>query len=341
MYNVALVGAGIISDSHFEGWQNIPDAEVKVIVDVNKKAAGEKAGKWKIENIETDFNKVLEDEEIDIVDICAPNFLHTEYSIKALNSKKHVICEKPIALTLADTKKILEVQKLSDKIFMVAENWYYIPVVAEAISKIKSGSIGKPFSIKSNIDFPGLKSDSENDTANNWRFDRIKSGGGILIDAGIHAVSVVKKILGMPQVVLGFSEKTNPKEEVEGNFFSMLKYEEASALFHFTNASGWSKPKFDFEILGSKGAIYIDLISQKFFMNENGETLEKTIPAKGGMTEELEHFVDCIKENKEPFSNAKDQVEALALVLAAYQSADQNGIPVSPKDVLEKKEIVQ
>lgn len=338
MYKVAVIGAGVISDSHFEGWQKIPSAEVAVIVDMNENVAKEKAGKWNVERVETDYKKTLNEEEIDIIDLCIPHHLHADITIECLKAGKHVICEKPIALTIEDAKRVQTALNETDKKLMIAENWYYIPSVAEGIKTAKSGDIGKVFSVKANLDFPGLRSAlKEGGSRSGWRAEAAQSGGGILMDAGIHSLSVIRQILGEVESVVGLEgERIHTNNNgVEDAFNVLMKFKNGgTAICHCTESSGWNMPKFDFEILGTNGAVMVDLIKQKVSIYKNEKLDEREIQAKGGMTEELEHFVECIDKNKKPMSDSEDQTKSLALVLAAYKSARNNGQPVNPDDLL-------
>lgn len=334
MLKVAVIGAGVISDSHFEGWKNIPSIEVTAVVDLNEDAAKEKSDKWKIPNVVTDYKKVLNDESIDIVDLCIPHHLHADITIECLKADKHVICEKPIALTIEDAERVAAAEKETNKKLMIAENWYYIPSIAEGIKVVKEGKIGEVFSVKANLDFNGLRSKVQKGSGsrdNSWRGEIEKSGGGILMDAGIHSISVMRHLGGEAESIIGLIGQSvqEQSESIDNLFNTLIKFENGGTGYsHSTEASGWNMPKFDFEILGTNGAVFIDIIKQKLVTHINEEVKEQEIQAKGGMTEELEHFVECIENDLTPMSGSEDQIKSLKLILAAYQSAKEGGKPV-------------
>ncbi len=341
MYKAAIIGAGTISDFHVQGWRNIPDVELSTVVDVNLVLAKEKAAKWEVKNFSSDYKEVLADTSISIVDICLPHQLHHRFTIDALEAGKNVLCEKPIALTLEHAEEIRQAETTSGKLLMIAENWYYIPAITKAYELYKSGIIGEAYNFRANLDFPGERNSKESSGSRNsgWRGDKELCGGGILLDAGIHTLSISRWFMGEPESVTGnFGKQVNELEAgLEDSFSALINFKNKSTgLFHFAEPAGYSG-SFDFKILGEKGSIEIDIFKELIRVNTGKDVQEFTEKAKGGMTEEIEHFIKCLKEKKNPVSGSEDQIKSLGLVLAAYESANKGGKPVIVDEILLKR----
>lgn len=327
----------MISDSHVIGWKNIPDFEITVVADINAEVAKTRAAQWGVSRWTSDYQTTLSDPEIVTCDICLPHSLHASVTIECLNAGKHVLCEKPIALKLRDALKVIAAQKASGKILMIGENWYYLPSVVKALQVYRAGEIGDAYSFRGNLDFPGLRiwpKEQTNVRGQGWRGSPEQAGGGILMDAGIHTFSVARMFMGEVEAVWAIEGKQLWKTEtgLEDTFSAMCRFESgASGLFHFAEVSGWDSCHFDFTILGTKGVIEIDILQQTVRVHKEKQLIEYKTEAAGGMIEEIQHFVSCIERNRQPLSNAEDQMKSLAFVLAAYKSAENNGAPVTPE----------
>jgi UDP-N-acetylglucosamine 3-dehydrogenase len=342
MYKIAIIGAGIISDFHVQGWKNIPNIEIHTVVDLNEDLAKEKAEKWGAKNFETDYQKVLQNPEVTICDICLPHFLHAKVTIDALNAGKNVLCEKPIALNIDEALKVQEAEKASGKLLMIGENWYYIPSIQKAYEIYKSGKIGEAYNFRANLDFPGVRQAADQSSytrIHSWRGNKEQCGGGILLDAGIHTLSVGRWFMGEAEEITGsFGKQVNDlKDGLEDSFSAVINYKNKSTgLFHFAEPAGYSG-SFDFKILGEKGVIEIDIFKELVRVNAGDDKEEYVVKAKGGMTEEMEHFIECLEKGNKPISDSDDQIRSLALVFAAYESANNKCVPVKVNKFLNTK----
>jgi predicted dehydrogenase len=339
MYKIAIIGAGVISDFHVQGWKNISGAEITTVVDLNKDLAKEKAEKWGVKNFETDYKKILEKPDITICDICLPHFLHAGITIDLLNDGKNVLCEKPVALTIEEALEVQKAEKASGKLLMFGENWYYIPAIQKAYEIYRSGEIGEAYNFRANLDFPGVRlvnDETSNTRARSWRAVKDECGGGILLDAGIHTLSVARWFMGEPDEVIGTygRQVNNLKDGLEDSFSALISFKNKSTgLFHFAEPAGYPG-SFDFKILGEEGVIEIDIFKELVRVVTAKDKKEYTVKAKGGMTEEMEHFMECLEKGTKPISSSDDQIRSLALVFAAYQSANNNSVPVKVDEIL-------
>jgi len=336
---VAIIGAGFISGDHYPGWQKVEDVEIEVVVDINEEQAKQRAQEWGAKSWETDYHKVLDNKDITICDICLPHHLHATVTIDCLKAGKHVLLEKPIAMTINEAIEIMKYQKQSGKVLMIAENWYFAPVVTKAEEIIKSGAIGEVYSMRGNLDYPGFRSWPKEQAyvrGVGWRENATQSGGGVMVDGGIHTLSVARMFMGEVDTIWGIEGKQAWKDQtgLEDTFNAMTKFENGtSGIFHFADASGWDRCHFDFTLLGTSGVVEFDIWTGILKVNGHNVTTEYRVSPYGGFIEEIEHFMECVRTGSEPRSGGLDQTRSLALMLAAYESAQKEGAGIKPQKI--------
>lgn len=336
MEKVAVIGLGIISESHYQGWDSHPGVKLSAVVDIDPEKAKTKAKEWGAERWETDYHPILEDGDITICDVCLPHHLHASVTMDCLKAGKDVLCEKPIAMNLREAEAVICTWKDSGHLLMIAENWYYLPVVEKAMELLKNGEIGEIYYLQGNLEFDGYRDQLlGKDSVRNrgWRGDKQHAGGGILMDAGIHSISVARLFAGEVRTVWGIKgPQAADGTELEDTIDVSLKFDhDVLGQFHLAETAGRDDCRFDFSVYGTKGRLAIDILKQEvnLFTGGNIETFNK--PAAGGMIEEINHFMDCLESGKKPLSDAVDQAHSLGVVLAAYESMRKNGTPVSPE----------
>jgi len=202
---IALIGSGYGAYLHGNGYKKINGINIrlKMVVDIDLKKAKEFAKKYGFEQVSTNFSDVLRDEEIDVIDIATPPYLHLKFALEALKAGKHVICEKPLTgyfgakdderpignevskdkmykRVLKEIEEARKIIKASNKIFMYAENYVYSPSILKAAEIIKSRNCKIVF-MKGEESQRG----STSPVAGNWE----KTGGGSLIRIGCHPLS--------------------------------------------------------------------------------------------------------------------------------------------------------
>jgi len=164
------------------------------------------------------YDEVLASKEIDVVDICVPHDEHLSVVLKATKAGKHILSEKPIARTLSEADQILDAVKKSGVRFFVAECYRFYPSALKARELIDEGVIGKPFLIHVNS--------QQFYTPSGWRRDKEKTGGGVLIDRGIHFVNYLRLVGGKIKTVFAtFNHETILAMEGEDTATIQVKYE--------------------------------------------------------------------------------------------------------------------
>jgi predicted dehydrogenase len=194
---VGIIGAGgIARAAHMgPGWKAVPDAEVVAVCDVNEASARKFAEDFGIPHAFTDFRELLKLKEIDAVDICSPNKTHTPAVIAALEAGKHVICEKPLAVSTEEINAMRVALAKTDRILMTAQHHRFSPESAAFKAWVDSGALGEVYHTRVNA------------TRRNWLpitpgfIDPKLSGGGPCMDIGVHALDTALWLMGFPKPV--------------------------------------------------------------------------------------------------------------------------------------------
>ena len=322
MHRVAVVGAGVWSENHRIGWRAQPDVEIACVVRSSEEKARETAKRWGVADATSDWRRVLQRDDIDIVDILLPHDMHADAAIEAIRQGKHVVMEKPLATTIADAERLAEAAERSDRTVMISENWIYATVVSHARARIDAGEIGEPFMIRSSMDmefragFEGLQ----------WRAEAARMGGGVLLDAGTHAISGCRHLMG---------EITDVAATVHNVGFPLIAPLEDTAMVLMRFASGATgtvsvtgvaareRPRTEFVVLGTKGTLEFDTHDRLLVTTTGGRRSEEVfMGVSRGFVEQMAHFMECLRTSRTPLTSPAEQVGSLRAVLAAYRSAE-------------------
>lgn len=194
MKKIALLGAGFIAGVHMEGWKRVEGAEVCAFFETNLEKASAFQDKYQIPHYNS-FSRLLEEEKVDIVDICLPTFLHREYTEMAASHEKHVFCEKPIALTVEDAEAMKRICERSGVGLMVGQVLRFWGEYVKARELVEEGAVGKVLSVDAfRLSLPPTWS------VDSWIL-KPELSGGAAVDLHIHDLDYVNWLLGEPQVV--------------------------------------------------------------------------------------------------------------------------------------------
>jgi predicted dehydrogenase len=196
---IGIIGVGWPGQRHIEGYQKHPDARIVAISDVNAEAAEQVRTQYNVDNarIYGDYQDLLADDGVDAVSICTPNFLHAPMAIDALDAGKHVLLEKPLAHTLADGERLAaKVVEHPDQAFMIAFNNRYRPDSIVLKQQIEAGELGHIYYAKT-----GWLRGAAEFFLRGWFTQRDRSGGGPLIDLGVHMLDLSLWFMGSPRPV--------------------------------------------------------------------------------------------------------------------------------------------
>jgi len=325
------------------------NSQVAAIADVNETLATQLATQYGIHKVFADWHQIITEPEIDAVCVATPNFLHAEMVIAALKAGKHVLVEKPMAISWQDVKEMVRIAKEKNLVLMVNHSFRYNPVYEKAREVIQSGLLGEIYSIRGRFSYAGPEHWTGSKTT--WFLDRKMAGGGALFDAGIHAVDLIRFLINKPVVQVGSLLGTLEKKiEAEDNSVTVMKFENGS--LGTLEASWTTRPgEIVTSVYGSEGNMLVDMgegsaslsgqasppLSVLFappattYMNMNMPKGQLRIPVYIPEIEEsskvggpYRHFVDCIQNGKEPLSSGRDAMSSMEVLFASYLSNESN-----------------
>ncbi len=340
---VALVGAGNIANQHLESYKNVADAEVYAICDIDPVRLKMTADKFDIERRYPDIDSMLKDlPELDAADVCVWNCSHAECSIKALNAGLHVLCEKPMAYNTEQAVQMQEAAKKNNKLLMIGFVLRFSDDAKIAKDFIDQGYLGDIYYAKAQYI-------RRHGNPGGWFGDSSRSGGGPLIDLGVHVIDFVRYLKGKPKAVSVYGA-TFQKLYDRKNIRSQKAYRSsgaaehdicdvedlATALIRFEDGSVLSvEASFSLNIKNDEGKMIfcgtkagaalnpeLELYGElDGYMTDISLKAETTMNFSDIFRQEIFHFVDCIENGTECLSPAEDGVEMMRILNAIYESA--------------------
>lgn len=353
---VAIVGCGRISTLHQLGYRNREDAKIVAVCDTNRPLAKKKAKEWEVEKVYTDYNQVLSDKDIDLVELLTPHHLHCPMTVHAAQAGKHISVQKPMALSAGEADQMIAAADKAGVILRVYETFTYYAPAMKAKQMIDAGEIGQIRAIRMHIN------NGSGDTSWHvplsawvWRFDEKKCGGGPLVfDHGYHLFSVGYYLGGPIEKVYAWIDHT-PVKEAGG----LVKIDApAMIIFQFKNKaigqldveytpdmriySDYYADDDRIEVIGEKGILFINRYTARtvdlpeLMLFKDGKTT--AIPVEGvewhdSFIATTQDFIEKLKTGGQPRLDGPTGKAVLQFTLAAIQSA-ATGREVRPDDVL-------
>ncbi|MFS0840584.1 Gfo/Idh/MocA family protein [Paenibacillus sp. 1P03SA] len=327
---VAVIGCGTMGRTHAAEWKRMPGIRLAGVCDAQEGAARKLAGSLETEAYE-DFDRMIGEADPDIVDICLPTHLHKEFIFKAARSGKHVICEKPIALSADEAEEAAsECRKQGVRLF-IGHVVRFFPSYADIRCKAAEGTIGTPAVLhaKRMGANPGL--------AKPWYADNGRSGG-VILDLMIHDIDFAQSLFGRAVSVYAM----NRIEGTTDYALATLRFG-GGEIAHLEAYWGFPGPfTTGVELAGTAGVLRFnseDAASLRIFKAKEAAagsgTAAVPVPKSPSTYNpyylELAHFADCIRTGREPEVTAEDACSALRTSLAVIESA-RTGRPVKLQD---------
>ena len=330
---VGLIGAGFMGMAHSSCYTLDRRVELACLSSPGEDKAHTLIERYGYQDYQKDWRDVISDDSIDVVDITAPNFLHAEIALAAIQAGKKVIMEKPLATTLEDARKLVGAAQKHHVLAMYAENRLFAPVFVRTREMIGGGELGeiRIFRINEMGSGPGHAG---------WFRDKKKAGGGAVIDMGIHGLCLSEWLIGSR--IRSLNAVTAPEGETEETAVTNCRFENG-ALGQFICSWG-IQGGLDIraEIFGSAGTILIDhgrdAAGMRAYRSRppSGERENRPHQASDtgwsfpladewnvkGHAAELRHFVDCMLGEAECRSTFERGYRALELAMAIYESAE-------------------
>jgi predicted dehydrogenase len=355
---VGIVGCGRIAGLHEMGYRGRQDARITAVCDSRGRRARKAAKEWGVEKVYTDYDRLLADPEIDLIELLVPHSLHAQMTIQACQAGKHVSVQKPMAMTVAEADQMITAAEREGVALRVYENFVFYPPHVRAKQMIDAGEIGEPQMIRIHV------SSGKSKTAWKvpldawlWRFQDEKDSGGVLVfDHGYHLFSLAYYLMGAVERVYAWIDRS----PVDAKTPMKLAAVDAPATIMFQFKSPRRYGMLDFahtpnmvmdtiyyadddrvEVIGDKGIIFINRCTARtvdlppLMLFRDGET--KEIPVEryewhDSFIDCTRHLIDALKDGGTPVLDGPIGKAVLQFTIAAHLSSSE-GREVRPDEV--------
>jgi predicted dehydrogenase len=333
---VGIIGCGLIGARRAKVALDSGD-EVVVVADIDADRAAAVAAAthaaWT-----TSWSEVVSRDDLDVVVVSTSNDQLAQASIAALKSGKHVLCEKPLGRNSSEAAAIVAAAGSAGKLLKVGFNHRHHPGIAAARQHVDEGAIGNVFAIRALYGHGG-RAGYERE----WRADPARSGGGELLDQGVHIVDLARWFIGEIAQAHGFIGTYHwPIQPVEDNAFALLRSSGGGIVSFHTSWTQW-KNTFRFEVLGTDGYVRIDGLGGSYgterltIAKRNADSsppVEETTSFEGpdlSWHSEWHEFSAAIAQNRQPLGNGTDGLAAARILDAIYASAASGTVVEVPR----------
>ena len=332
---VAIIGCGGVAQEYVKAFQNDERSEIRVLVSRNAANAQRYKDRYELScEVATDSERILGQQNIDVVVVCTPHNRHTEYVVAAAEAGKHVIIEKPIAITMADAKKQLAAVKKNNVKTLVSYVLHWNPLLMTIDRLINEGVLGNIFMVEVDYMHRIWMTPEEK-----WYASREQSGTAILT-GGCHAIDALRWFARSEvEQVTAYQVQTENPIEYPGTISVNVKFNDGIIGRSTTTFDAQMPYRFNIGVYGTEGSVRNDeVFAPKLFPGQNNfMKIPCILPDSGDVTHhpfqgEVSHFLDCIIDDKQPFPDLVDAAKTQAVCCAADLSA-QSDKPVRIKDI--------
>ncbi len=294
MLKVGLVGVGGISGAHIPAWEEMENAQLVALCDIRP----ERMEKYSDKRCYTDLDEMLANEELDILDICLPTYLHADVAVKAMNMGINVVTEKPISLKEEDVERVYSTAEKNNVKFMVAHVlrfWPEYELLKEIYDSKRYGKLLSGTMIRLG-GYPKWSWDG-------WMMDE-KRSGLVPFDLHIHDLDFMVYAFGLPKVANQYRSKL-PKQDYISLVYDFGEFSiNSEASWYAASYPFTAEFRFQFEdaiVANEKGKMIIYLKdNEKIDLSQEaeGDTGSINLPKSDAYANELIYFADCVENNK-------------------------------------------
>ena len=348
---LAIVGCGNICQLNAPGYLDHPRCDVVALCDTDPKRAERRARDWGIApKIYADYAQVLDDPMVDAVELLTPTYLHAEQIVAGLAAGKHISCQKPISVSVAEADRIAEAVAKARTTFRVTENFLYYPPIVKAKELLDAGAIGEPSLVRIHTtrarEIVGQTLQLDPD-ALIWRRDPGRNPGGALYDDGVHKYATAMYWIGeIGEISAIVGRGSDFLQETPSVATWRFKDRDCLGLIDYTYApemtirSRYYRADEFFEIHGSRGILWVTRCTGEMLdlppvvLIKGTETTSYQVPMdwRLGFDGAARDFVDGLLEGRQPAQDVHTARRVLQVPLAIYE-ASRSRRPVAPESM--------
>lgn len=340
---IAMIGAGNIANTHLESYKRLENAEVVAICDINPSRLKETADLFGIEHRYTSVEEMLAAHtDLDAADVCVWNCAHASCTIAALNAGLHVLCEKPMAYNTEEAIAMKEAAEKNGKILMIGFVTRFSPEARIVKDFIDKDYLGEIYYAKGSYV-------RRHGAPGGWFCDKARSGGGPVIDLGVHVIDRARYLMGRPKPVsvyattfakLGkrdhlrnnvawFPKDAKPEDvcDVEDLASAMIRFENGAVMQIEVSFSLNGESRQSLDLYGTKGGMQTDR-GDLVLYTETNDFLSDIKISKENLKDmpplfdaEMAHFLHCVETGTPSHCSADDGIEVMKILDAIYESA--------------------
>ena len=336
---IGIVGSKFAAMLHAESYKRLPYVNMHSVAAIDN--LDEFADEYQIPGRYADYKEMFEQEDLDLISVCVPNFLHRDVVLAAVEAgQKAIICEKPLATSIKDGLEMVKACQDKNVKLMYAEDWIHAPALIRAKEIIQEGGIGDILYVKAK--------ETHNGSHSVFAQQKKYCGGGAMIHLGIHPIGFLPWLTGhdithVMGMVTGGGDKNLLHKDYTGEDWSaaLVKFENGARGFVEGNYITCGGMDDRVEIYGTEGNIHIDLTKGsplsvysrpgfEYAIEKADYTHGWTQPAVDeflslGYVNEIAQFVDCVQNDKQApkGTSGEDGIKALAVTFAIYESAEK------------------
>jgi len=337
---MGVIGLGM-GKNHVKNYQKYERCKVVALCDSNRALLKSVAQECNVSRAYTSIDKMLNAPlNLDGVSIALPNYLHAPVTIQALNKGINVLCKKPMAMNAQEAQEMVSAAKKNKRKLTINFGYRFTDLCTALKEIISKGTLGDIYYCRSiwhrrRGGIPKMGS---------WFGIKSTSGGGPMIDLGVHRLDLALWFMGYPQAktvsagtyaYIGrrLAAETGTKFDVEDLAVAFIRLENGASMILETSWEGYSEKKEDMvtQLYGTKGGVIQRNIAEgysfeaKMFTEEDGVLKESIILGAKRTKNAMEHFVDCILDDLEPITPGEQGVECMKILDAIYLSAEKGG----------------
>jgi len=330
---VGIMGAGWPGGMHARGYQSAGGFKVVAVADLIPQRRKKLMEEFKVEREVAEAKELLAQTDLDAVSVCLPNHLHAAMTIAALRAGKHVVCEKPPAMNAKEAQRIAAAAQRANKVVLYSVQRRFGGAEQAAKQAIAKGYAGEVYHARSAwTRTRGIP------IGTGWFTHKDESGGGALIDIGVHMLDLAWHMLGQPKPTSAFGAvhqrftdlaPKNVGDDVEDSAFALIRFENGKSLELATSWALNQPPQQQgtvCRIYGDKAGVDVytpngSVIYRGFSKNGDAKPTPLKPPKVTGHTALLRHFRECVNGKSKPLVGPAEGVMLMKMIDAVYKSA--------------------